>query len=105
MRDLLKSGGAAVDGYRLLATTIVNEGIEEFKRLTRRVPKRSLCLEAVWYRKRELNKLMRFFKSPWCGALLPENVNQGAFVREMLNMYRNSKFLAQATEFEKKQKD
>lgn len=89
-----------MDGYSLLATAIVQQAVDEFNILIRRVPKRALCLEEVCRRKNELNKLIRFFKSPWCGALLSKNVNQEALVQGLLRKYRNSKFAMQAKELE-----
>lgn len=85
-----------MDGYGLLATAIVRQAVDDFDKLIRRVPKKQLCIEEVCRRKSELNKLIRFFKSPWCGALLSKNVNQEALVKGLLRKYRNSKFAMQA---------
>lgn len=90
-----------MDGYGLLATAIVRQAVDDFDKLIRRVPKKQLCIEEVYRRKRELNKIMRFFRSPWCGALLTEDTKQGLLVQQLEKRYKNSVFARQAKELER----
>lgn len=79
-----------------LALGIIEQAVQDWKDLCKRIPKKKLCRAEVERRKCMFDQLRRFLYGEWCSQLCCNSIRRSFMVEELEKMYQRSGFLQQA---------